>query len=147
MSNINIPMKIPFATFYLWAIAIFVISVTVCEMLSVEICMTLTLTLRIGQHVNMPMKRPHSTFYLLAMFVLSDTFCEIITYELPKFESLNLKIKVKDVDDSDRNRNANVPSQYPYVQNGATRSSPDFAIHNRRFREGRTIERKYSPLG
>ena len=32
---------------------------------------------------NMPIKRPHATLYLLAMFILSVTVCEIITFELP----------------------------------------------------------------
>ena len=47
--NVNLLIDSPQATFYLLAIAMFVLSVTVCEILTVEMCMTLTLTFRIYQ--------------------------------------------------------------------------------------------------
>ena len=36
---------------------------TVCEIFTVELCMTLTLTFRIGQdqNINMPIEKPHAT--------------------------------------------------------------------------------------
>ena len=49
MSNINIPIERPYATFYMLAIAMFVLSITVCEILIVEMCMALTLTVRMNQ--------------------------------------------------------------------------------------------------
>ena len=42
-------MEMPYASFSLLAIALFALSVTVCEILKVEMCMTLTLTIRVGQ--------------------------------------------------------------------------------------------------
>ena len=38
-----------YATFYLLPIAMFVLSVTVCDTFAVEMCTTLTLTFRMGQ--------------------------------------------------------------------------------------------------
>ena len=49
MSNINVPMERPFAAFYLFAIAMLDLSVIVCAILTVEICMTLTMTFRMCQ--------------------------------------------------------------------------------------------------
>ena len=63
----------------------------------------------------MPIQRPHAFYVLaIAMFVLSVTVCEIITYELPNvlFESLTFKMKVKDVDDSNENWPAKVICQH-----------------------------------
>ena len=82
MSNKNEPMKRPYATSYLLAIAMFALSVTVCEILTVEICKPLTLTFRIepGSNINMSVERPHATSHVLtiAVFDLSVTVCEII---------------------------------------------------------------------
>ena len=43
-SNVNMPIERPHATFFVLAIAMFALSVTVCEILTVEMWMTLTLT-------------------------------------------------------------------------------------------------------
>ena len=41
--------------------------------------------------INMPTERPHATFYVfaIAMFVLSVTVCEIITFELANIFDTN----------------------------------------------------------
>ena len=49
MSNINMPPGRPDAIFYLLAIAMLALSTTVRMILTVEMCMTLTLTFTIGQ--------------------------------------------------------------------------------------------------
>ena len=43
------PMERTQATFYLLEIAIFALSVTLCEILTVEMCRTLALTFKMGQ--------------------------------------------------------------------------------------------------
>ena len=48
-SNVNMPMEMPYATFYLLlAIAMFALTVTICEKFVIEMCITLTLTFRMG---------------------------------------------------------------------------------------------------
>ena len=47
--NIIIPMEKPYATLHLSAVAMIVISVTVCEILTVEMYMNLTMTPRMDQ--------------------------------------------------------------------------------------------------
>ena len=82
----NFPMARPYATLYLLAIANSVLSVTVCEIFAVEVCMTLTPTSGMGQYKNVIMlvEWSHATSYVLAiaMFVLFVTSCEIVTYTL-----------------------------------------------------------------
>ena len=47
-SNVNISIESQYATFYVLAVLMFASSGTVCEILTVEISMTLTLTFRMG---------------------------------------------------------------------------------------------------
>ena len=81
----------------------------------------------------------------IAMFVLSVTFCEIITYELPnilnsnpwplKWRLMMLTIWMKIV------RRAYFFSIHMFAEIGAPRSSRLFAVHNRIFRNWRTYGR------
>ena len=48
-SNVNMPIEKTYATLYLLAIAVFALSVTICEEFTIEMCVTLALTFRIGQ--------------------------------------------------------------------------------------------------
>ena len=78
-----------YTTFYLLAIARYALSVTVCDISTVEMHKTLTM---IGPrlNINIPIDRPQAAFYVLAMFVLSLTVCEMITYALPNVLDRNL---------------------------------------------------------
>ena len=42
-------IEIPYTTFCLMEIAMFVLFITVCEIITIEMCMTLTLTFTMGQ--------------------------------------------------------------------------------------------------
>ena len=89
-------MERPYATFYLLAMAMFALSVTFCEILTVEMYMS-------GSRSNakMPVERSHATFYVFTIaIVLSVNVCEIITFELPE---------VRDVDDLYENWLTNGP--------------------------------------
>ena len=48
-SNLNMLIEIPYATSYLMAIVMFALSITILETFTVEICMTLTSTIRIDK--------------------------------------------------------------------------------------------------
>ena len=91
MSNINMQMERSDATFYLLAIPMFSLSVTVCEILTVEMCMTLTLIFRSSQG-QIFQSKDHVLLSLLAIaiFVLSVKICEIITFELPNVLDSNI---------------------------------------------------------
>ena len=43
------PIEMPYATLYLLGIAMFALSATIFQKFAIEMCMTLTLTFRIGQ--------------------------------------------------------------------------------------------------
>ena len=68
----------PHATSCVLAMAMFAISVTVCEIITVEICMILTLTFNIQNgpksNINRPMKKPYATSYLSAI-AMFDNVC------------------------------------------------------------------------
>ena len=73
-SNVNMLMKTPYATLYLLAIAMFAQSVIMCEKFAIEMCMTLTLTFRMGQlDIYRRQWKSHMRLFVLsiAMFVLS----------------------------------------------------------------------------
>ena len=65
-------LKEPYTTSYVLAIAMFVLSVAVCKIFTVEICMALTLTLTLNElrsNVNMPTERTNATIYVLAIAI------------------------------------------------------------------------------
>ena len=67
-------MKKIYATFYLLAITTFAISVTICEILTVEMGISLTLTSRIGQgQMQICKSKGHMRLHVftMAIFVLS----------------------------------------------------------------------------
>ena len=74
MLNINIPIERPYATSYLLAIALFALSVIVCEILTVEMRMTLTLTSRMGQD---QMQICHSKGHMRLFCVGNNYVCSI----------------------------------------------------------------------
>ena len=49
MPHVNMPMERPHMTFYLLAQAMVTMSVITCEILTIKMCITLTLTFRMGQ--------------------------------------------------------------------------------------------------
>ena len=72
------PIGMPYVTIYLLAIAMFALSATTCQKFAIEMCMTLTLTFRIGQcQIKCANGKPYETLHLLAiaMFALSVTVC------------------------------------------------------------------------
>ena len=78
--------------FYLFPIAIFSTSVTVSAIFVIEKCMTLNLTFRGKIKSKYAIERPCATSYTLAiaMFTLSVTAYELVTYELPNVLDWNL---------------------------------------------------------
>ena len=68
------------------AIVMLTPSVNNLEMFTVEICMTSTMVIRMGQrsNANIQSKRSHATSYELAVviFILSIIVCEIFTIEM-----------------------------------------------------------------
>ena len=93
MSNINMPMRRRYATFSFLAVAMFALSVSVCDILTVEKCMTLTLIFRMVQYeMQIFQSKGHMRLSMIAiaMFVLSVSVCEIITFELPNVHDSNL---------------------------------------------------------
>ena len=83
-SNVNLLFETSYATLYLLPIAMFAI-VTVCEILTVEMCVTLTLTLTFrmvkGKMYICQLGRPYATLYLLAivMFAIPVAVLKILS--------------------------------------------------------------------
>ena len=87
-------IKSPHTTLYLLPIAMFALSVTVCEVLSIELCMTFTLTFGFfygpRSNINMPLERPHATFCVVNSNVECVTICELIAHGRRKVLDSNL---------------------------------------------------------
>ena len=82
-SNVNMPIESQCRTFYLMAVVMFAL-VTIYEIFTVEICMTLTLHFRMRQgqmHIGYINRKPIFDFlcWQLVIFALSVTVCEIIS--------------------------------------------------------------------
>ena len=115
MSHINMSVERPHATYYVLAMAMFALSVTLCEIFSVETCTILTLTFRMTRgQMSICRSKVHMRLSICwksqrSSCVLIVDVCEMIAYEHPEewFESVTFKIKIKDVDDSDENRQWN----------------------------------------
>ena len=93
MSNINIPIERPYSTFYLLAISMFALSVTIYEKFIIKMCMTLTLIIRMSQcqiWISQSKGPMRLSLLAIAVYVLSVTVCEIITFELDHVFDSNL---------------------------------------------------------
>ena len=114
--------------------------VTICEILIVEMCTTLTLTFRM-ERSNINRSRKVTCDFLCVGNCNACPICHrlrdnhIWTSKCTRFESLTLKMKVKVVDNFDENWLVYVHCQHAYVckKNSTSRSSHLFAVHNHTF--------------
>ena len=83
VSNINMPNEMPHTTFYLLTMAMFALSVTICEKFAIQMCMTLTFAFEMDQYKKGSKKRLHATFYLfsITMFTIFVSVCEILAVD------------------------------------------------------------------
>ena len=90
----------------------------------------------------MTIERLHATFYVLAiaLFVLSVTICEIITFQLPNVLGSNFDLeRSRTLTILIKNWQEKAPCQRAYVcKNGASRFIRLFAVHIHTFSEGHT---------
>ena len=140
-------MEVPYVTFYLMAVVMITLSVTICEILVVEMYMTSTLTFRLGRgHIWIHVNQKTACGYLC---VDNCTVCPIHhrlrnshvrTCRYIRFECLTLKIKAKDVDDCDENlqRRTHCTDGVRAQKLALLGRSRLFAVRNRTFRGGRT---------
>ena len=86
----------PYVTSYLLAIAMFALSLTICEILNSQNVHDLDLYNRPRSNAYMQIEMTQATFWVgNRMFVLSVTICEITTYEHPSVLDLNLILQMK----------------------------------------------------
>ena len=103
----------PYRTLFLLAIEMVALSVTICELFAVEMCIILTPTFRIGQG-QMQISQSRIRMWLYSVLNIA-TLPPFARKSLPIYSIriFILKMKVKDLDE---NWLANVPCEHTFVR-------------------------------